>query len=648
MSFLPALLKIMAAETEFAPFPNVKIGPAALQGSAMVPESLAPTRSGHTTVQAVRPDGRAVNLHSRYDPVREARKQVEDVSFDLLDTLLVFGCGLGFGVMALAKRLGAGNHLVVVERDAGIFREALKNPEFQAVVRRPRTFFFVGIEPDDLYDFLTAHMTLFLASGLKIVRHPHAIALYPDYYEGFLQRIDDFIRTGAVLLRTTMYLSRVSFTNRLKNLKAYVESPGVKAYKDRFKGKPGIVVSAGPSLTRNMALLKQVKGKAPIVAVSTALKSLLGADIQPDFAVVIDYSSLSVRYFEDVPNAERIPLVCDLKSNPGAVNAYQGPKLFDDDELINVLMNGISAPKGKSGSGSTVAHTAYHFLCYMGCDPVIFVGQDLAYTDGELHVPGTAVYQQSLGEFNRFYTPAMKELEYYMTMRPRLRTVPAWAGGEVETCDIFSTYIEEFEGFFRKRPQRVIDATEGGAAKRWTEPMPLSEVIAQFIPEALPEAMFAIPALTPEERRDRMGRAKAQVQSVLGQAHKLQGLYRKAIRLIRRVMAENRQGRAADAIVQEVLDVKASLRQYGALYFVLTQLAQSDLFIRQRQDRALDHQGLTGVDKQGQQAERDLAYLLGLKNALTHMVEEITACGFLSPGEIKKARQSKQQRKGKS
>jgi hypothetical protein len=286
-------------------------------------------------------------------------------------------------------------------------------------------------------------------------------------------------------------------------------------------------------------------------------------------------------------------------------------------------LDGIGAPKGKITSGSTVAHAAYHFVCYLGCDPVIFVGQDLAYTDGELHVPGTAVYQQSRGEFNRFYTPTMKELEYSLAMRPRLREVPAWGGGTVRTCDVFSTYLEEFEQFFRRNPQRVIDATEGGAAKRWTEPMSLREAVTTFMGDELPPECFDVRPVAPEEVEDRMVRARDRLDRIRGEAHELSRLYDRAVALVRKVLEENKRGRPADPIVRKVLKIKEKLKEFGFLYWLITNLAQSDLFIRMRRDRELDESEPAGVERQRKQAERDLEFLLGIRNALAFFQEEL-------------------------
>ncbi len=595
--------------------------------------SIQAARSGDMTASVRREDGTEAFLHSRYDPAAEGARQVAEVRVGPIDTVVLLGMGLGYCVEALAGRLGPGNHLIVVEKEPALFEAAAARPSFKKVLSRPRTYFFVGTQADRLYDFLASHISVFLAAGFRLVRHPASLAAFPSYYGSFLKRIEDFVRTGGVTLRTAMYLSRISFANRMRNLEAYLQSPGIAPVRNRFAGRPGVVISAGPSLARNMHLLERVKGRAPLVAVSTAVKALLAKGIVPDFAVIIDYGTLSRRYFEDVPHAEKIPLVCDLKANAEAVGVYRGPKLFCDDLLVNTMLGDFGPPKGQIPSGSTVAHAAFHFVCYLGCDPVIFVGQDLAYTEGELHVPGTAVYQQSLAEFNRFYSPAMKELEYALTTRPRLREVPAWSGeGTVRTCDIFSTYLEEFEQFFKRAGRLIVDATEGGAAKRYTERMTLAEAIERFMPEELPPETFTVPSVPPDEAARRLSKARARLTELLDESKQLAGLYDRAIELIRKVLKENRRGRAADRIVLKVLKIKEELKRYGVLYLVASHLAQSDLFLRMRRDRELDMTAPSGVERQRKQAERDLEYLLGLRNALAFFQAEVKQSGLLRQG----------------
>ena len=153
------------------------------------------------------------------------------------------------------------------------------------------------------------------------------------------------------------------------NLPWYAASPGTARYKDAFAGYPAIVVSAGPSLHRNIEMLRQARGKAVIIAVSTVLRPLLRRGIKPDFAVVLDYHPISKKYFEDAPGDEDVRLVVDPKASYDAVDAHRGPKvvihndaLYRDHRRVRVAQGGRfrrarPSRTARSTSPSTSART---------------------------------------------------------------------------------------------------------------------------------------------------------------------------------------------------------------------------------------------------------------------------------------------------
>ena len=57
------------------------------------------------------------------------------------------------------------------------------------------------------------------------------------------------------------------------------------------------------------------------------------------------------------------------------------------------------------------AHLAFYLTKYLGCDPIIFVGQDLAYTGHVFYVPGVEIHRSWRSELNRFHTMEHKEWE---------------------------------------------------------------------------------------------------------------------------------------------------------------------------------------------------------------------------------------------
>ena len=160
--------------------------------------------------------------------------------------------------------------------------------------------------------------------------------------------------------------------------------------------------------------------------------------------------------------------------------------------------------------------------------------------------------------------------------------------------------------------------------------MPLEQAVASCMTDELPAELFEVPALSADACEDRTRRSVDRLENVVAQAGELRALYDRAIRLIRKVIRENKRNRAADRVVEKVLRIKEQLKDYQLLYVLMTHVAQSDLFIRLRRDRELDGGEQSGVEKQRKQAERDLEYLLGLKHAVEFFTGELERHEFLS------------------
>ena len=99
-------------------------------------------------------------------------------------------------------------------------------------------------------------------------------------------------------LNTLVMNGRRTAENITRNLKWYIDTPSPAGLQDKYKGKPAIIVSAGPSLRKNKHLLKEMAGKAVIIAVQTTLQPLLEMGIEPNFVTSLDYHDICTRFCE--------------------------------------------------------------------------------------------------------------------------------------------------------------------------------------------------------------------------------------------------------------------------------------------------------------------------------------------------------------
>ncbi|MEM7167444.1 MAG: 6-hydroxymethylpterin diphosphokinase MptE-like protein [Planctomycetota bacterium] len=563
--------------------------------------------------------GQSRLFHSKYDPQREALQQLPeetDDELDLLASYIFLGAGFGYAPLAALPRLTESNLLIWVEPDVRLFRTALGYVDLTAIFARKHCIVQVGADEGQLFRVLHDYTTVLFSSKISLVVHPVSQQLTPQLFDHLCKSINDFTREGAVRLRTAFYLSRISLQNQVENLGHYLQSPGLLPLRGALTGKPAIVVSAGPSLRKNIEVLRDAVGKVTIIAVSTALRRLLAAGVQPDFTVLIDYHRVSRRYFEGIPAVDAPAMICETKATADGVGAYPGVHLFGNDLFFNTLLEGVIGDKASLPSSSTVAHAAFHAAALLGADPVIFIGQDLAYPGGLVHVPGTAVQTQVYPQTHRFYSMEMQELEYYLTQRKSFQRVPGIPDGEVPTDDVFFTYLKEFEMYFEDFAGEVIDATEGGARMRHTTVMPLREVLARFGDQERPDFQQLIrdakSRLPVAELRDRVHELIVKRRREL---RDLREMYRKILKLLGRVIRTNEKGEEADKLVLRVQELHQKTQRFPTVYMILSQLAQSDLWVRRRADRLLDVRGDAGIDRQLAQAQRDRDYVKGIYHA---------------------------------
>ena len=86
-------------------------------------------------------------------------------------------------------------------------------------------------------------------------------------------------------------------------------SPAHRCRRVAAAGFPAVCVGAGPSLSRNLALLAnpETRRRLVVITAQTTLKPLLACGIRPDFVTALDYHHISTRFYEgldELPDQE--------------------------------------------------------------------------------------------------------------------------------------------------------------------------------------------------------------------------------------------------------------------------------------------------------------------------------------------------------
>ncbi len=267
------------------------------------------------------------------------------------------------------------------------------------------------------------------------------------------------------------------------NTPRILRSPGVADLMQIYGGKPFVCVAAGPSLEKNVHLLKDIQDKCVIVACDTVLFHLLEKGIIPHVVTTIErpyvtYAAWVPRVLENHrEKCEQILLLSQSVSYPLIAGRWPGPNIVVGkmDVPVDSWFTGAVLGEQVLYSGLSVAHMALSLAIACEAPSVALIGQDLAFGEGGVShasetVPDTA-------------------LAVEQERRRGGVTVPGALGGMVETSTIWLTFIQIFERMIMNFPKTpVYDCTEGGALIEGTNVTPL----ANFIEKRIIDPEFAV------------------------------------------------------------------------------------------------------------------------------------------------------------
>lgn len=217
----------------------------------------------------------------------------------------------------------------------------------------------------------------------------HAFGNYKEIYKDEYKKLTDSIDSIFYSISgniTLAYRCKESFMrNLLQNLKIIKDSSPLNSYVEINENIPAIVVSAGPSLDKNIQDMIRNKDKVKkcfVIANNRTFSTLIKNGIKPDLVVVIDPSDAMYDMMKECLN-EDVPLLYYEYTNRHLIKNYQGEKIYVSN-LFSKIIQEMNRFSGLSQGGS-VAHTCLAMANLLGCNPIILVGQDLAYTYDKHH-----------------------------------------------------------------------------------------------------------------------------------------------------------------------------------------------------------------------------------------------------------------------
>jgi len=410
------------------------------------------SKTGHLTCLCKKNNEEEFLIHSKYAPIKEATHMIQAQlrGYSFFEKVVVYGFGCGHHVRELQKIVSDNIEIEVWETNIPFFFEVLKHDDFTDIFQDRRLK--IKITQKTKLLFSESRGTDF--DKVAVVIHKPSLRLVPKFLGSFQLAMERFL----MKMTTMNNFSDVMKENFLSNVSLGVSS--ITSFIQQFKNVPIIMVSAGPSLEKNIHLLHDAKKHSLICCVGTALKPLLDSQIQPDFFMMIDPKDLVFEQIKDICDLD-IPLFYLSTVNKNVPCKYRGPKFIVYQEgypLAEEYALNEGAPIIRSGG--SVATALFDLLLKFGFSPICLVGQDLAYTNQKTHVIGS----HNSKHFNNFGNDIIYTLSF-----DRLDKVP--------TSRQFLAYRDWFVNVARLEKRPLYNATEGGVYIDGFEHIPLTEFI---------------------------------------------------------------------------------------------------------------------------------------------------------------------------
>jgi len=468
---------------------------------------------GLPILRIMKDEGQEILLYDRSNAGQKIKNELKELTFKAEDATLFLGFGLGYHIEEIVRLMEVDHQVIVVEPCMELFRLALGCRDLREIFTNGRIHLIVGKDLGELHQILEYHLMRIVAGHLnEITLKPLQVA-FPKMYADSDDRIQKILLNLKLSYRHCMERQPL-LSNVLNNATSLSTALDASNLSGLLAGKPAIVVSGGPSLSKNIGLLRQAEGKACIIAVDTALQPLLTQGTKPDFVVSLDPAEQNYRKIDGLPKLLDIPLVYE----PGVY--FKIPQHFGGYRFVSRGLNSLShwllnrGGFGKRlGKAISAAHLAFFLAKAMEADPIIFVGLDLSFPDEKHHVDGAA-----------FTWAPTHDQEYQL--------VPDVSGGMVKTIPGFQAMIGLFEAEIAKTGARCIDATEGGALIQGTEVMSLASVLKRYVSQSQIDVKEKLQSIRRPSSSDAREKTSDSLSWILEEARSTSDLGQQALPLI--------------------------------------------------------------------------------------------------------------------
>ncbi|EAI3823950.1 motility associated factor glycosyltransferase family protein [Campylobacter coli] len=386
--------------------------------------------------------------------------------------ICIYGIGNALLIKNLAKHY---KHLFVFESEIELFILALSVADLSEELYSGKIYLVdVNEEKIDLQlRILFDQNDMFLWLNLYEMFISHSF--YERYYYEKIVNTDKIIYENINLVIRNLdpdsKISLACYQNFCKNIPLIFKNIPFKRIIDERKGlfESCIVVCAGPSLEKQIPLLKQYQENFIIFCADGAYPLLMQNNIIPDYVLNLDFEEYPLKFFKEVD--ENHPTLCILaaSTHPSVVkflyseNIPLSIALSDNIPYQNLHTNDF----GYHEFGTHVGHACYALAIALKFKNIIMIGQDLSFD------------QEGKSHFSSFDLGNNIDA----TLGIPIFKIMAYGGiGEVVTHLAWDDYRKKLQDLFARNSQiNFFNATEGGARIEFTRELDFKSCCKKYM-----------------------------------------------------------------------------------------------------------------------------------------------------------------------
>ncbi|EDH7385996.1 DUF115 domain-containing protein, partial [Campylobacter coli] len=391
---------------------------------------------------SIKNNGGGYNENLLYqDPIKELQTMLNTYNdkYLLYPVLYFYGFGNGILFKALLQNKNH-QHIVVFEKDIEIIWIMFHILDFSNELQSARLMVLQTSSLDiEFFSNFCSSKPFFQFSRI------YFLELMSHYYERFHEDILGLNKKLAENFKNSI----VSYGNDpldalqgieqfVYNLPQMITHPSYKELLSKRKGisDTAIIVSTGPSLTKQLPLLKKYASKATIFCADSSYPILAKHDIKPDYVCMLERDEIVAECFNNDFGEFDKDIVFIVKSvtHPHTIKYLQkNNRAFI---LVSTYASFIQYLKldyfGYFNMGFSVAHMNFLLTIHLKYKNIILIGQDLAYAkDGQTHSQGFIHANLHNGDYER-------DLDKFSTT--------AYGGnGKVQSSEIWTLFRHNFE-----------------------------------------------------------------------------------------------------------------------------------------------------------------------------------------------------------